>query len=217
LEETEEIKKMLEKEHTYLNDTHKQTLEMKDLIEQRHEKNIKMASRLAEHIKSADSSNSFIYLKTEELLNSFKKQSLDLNHVVKEVQQYSELTYKFNKIVEVINITAEQINLLSLNASIESARAGEYGKRFAVVASEIKELANRARGEGAKIVPFIDDLKNEFNKIKFLVEKTIAEFEVTEKLIAEVANATNEMANTTTYLNKEAASLIEEDKKIFIS
>lgn len=59
------------------------------------------------------------------------------------VQGLSEAAARIGEIVKIINDIAEQTNLLALNATIEAARAGEAGKGFAVVASEVKNLANQ--------------------------------------------------------------------------
>jgi methyl-accepting chemotaxis protein len=61
----------------------------------------------------------------------------------KNVNELSEASTKIGEVVRLINEIAEQTNLLALNATIEAARAGEAGKGFAVVASEVKNLANQ--------------------------------------------------------------------------
>ncbi|HEX3772135.1 MAG TPA: methyl-accepting chemotaxis protein, partial [Polyangiaceae bacterium] len=66
-------------------------------------------------------------------------------------------------ILEIVNELAEQTNILAINASIEAAGAGEFGKRFAVVAEEIRKLAERVGGSTKEIRTLIEDIRSAVN------------------------------------------------------
>ena len=87
----------------------------------------------------------------------FKTEFNSLTDTVKEVNQHSN---DITKLVELIHFITEQTKLLALNAAIEAARAGEAGKGFAIVAQEVRKLANQSAEAAVEITEKISNMEH---------------------------------------------------------
>jgi methyl-accepting chemotaxis protein len=80
--------------------------------------------------------------------------------VVVHVLELGKKSQQIGSITEMINELAEQTNILAINATIEAAGAGEWGKRFAVVADEIRKLADRVSISSSEICQLLDNIRS---------------------------------------------------------
>ena len=123
------------------------------------------------------------------------------DELVESVGALSERMDDIEEVIEVISDVAEQTNLLALNANIEAARAGEGGDGFAVVAEEVKKLADETRGYTEEITESLAELQAQSDETSTAVERSHdriedagAEIETVLDSLAEIADAVDEAA-----------------------
>ncbi|MBF4384055.1 methyl-accepting chemotaxis protein [Vibrio anguillarum] len=101
--------------------------------------------------------------------------SKDIAASAQAVNQVEERVVAIGSVVGTIQSISEQTNLLALNAAIEAARAGEAGRGFAVVADEVRNLAQRTQKATIEIQEMISQLQNSANSAVDLMEKSVVE------------------------------------------
>lgn len=117
------------------------------------EEDMKFVAETANETKklSQDSLNVVKTLNEKAIQNSYAS-----DQVIKNINNLNKDMEQIVKITKTISTIADQTNLLSLNASIEAAKAGEAGRGFSVVANEVKKLADQSK-ESSKEIKFIID------------------------------------------------------------
>src|SRR5258707_7640233 len=95
----------------------------------------------------------------------------------KKIKSLGDRSLEISEIINVINDITEQTNLLALNAAIEAARAGEAGRGFAVVADEVRKLAEHNRNATKDIAALIKAIHAETNEAGVVMEERTKEVE----------------------------------------
>lgn len=122
------------------------------------------------------------------------------------VRNLSNLVNNIGEVVEAIQDIAEQTNLLALNATIEAARAGEAGKGFAVVADEVKKLANETTKKTGEIGGRISDIQAATKNSVDAMERIITNIANIDESVTGVSAAVEEQNAT----NKEIVRSVSE-------
>ncbi len=102
------------------------------------------------------------------------------------IKSLDEKSKQIGEIIEVIDSISSQTNLLALNAAIEAARAGEQGRGFAVVADEVRKLAEQSSAATGKISNLIEEIKQG-------TENAVKEVEISEHIIKEQENSVSDV------------------------
>lgn len=111
-------------------------------------------------------------------------------------------TQEINNLVVIIQKIADQTNLLALNAAIEAARAGEHGRGFAVVADEVRKLAEQVAVSIADITGFVEKIQAESKRVSDSLQTGYVEVEEGTSQIAKTGQTFNQInASVTTMVD----------------
>jgi twitching motility protein PilJ len=122
------------------------------------------------------------------------------------IKALGDRSLEVSEIVKVINDITEQTNLLALNAAIEAARAGEAGRGFAVVADEVRKLAEHSRTAAKDIAALIKSIQAETNDAVVVMEEGTKEVEIAAKLADQAGSALDAISSVV----RQSAELVQE-------
>jgi methyl-accepting chemotaxis protein len=147
-------------------------------------------------VKKATNETNVLSSEGVQAVGQLKLSSEEMSNVIREViisvDTLGQASNSIGEIVQTITDISEETNLLSLNSSIEAARAGDAGKGFAVVASEVRKLATQSADAAKEIDNIIKDIKSKIDKTRKIADKV---FTISSAQTKNVDNTSNAFTN----------------------
>ena len=159
--------------------------------------------------------------KAQEIVNattqSIEGLASEIENAATVVQELEKNSEQIGTVLDVIKGIAEQTNLLALNAAIEAARAGEQGRGFAVVADEVRTLAQRTQESTQEIENMIDQLQAGAGPAASVMGQSRERAQATVAKAIEARNALDAIineVNTLTQMNTQIATASQQQSSV---
>ena len=162
-------------------------------------------AQIAEHAGTAARTGDTTVQRSQESIGGIRRQ-VDL--IVTQMLDLGKKSQEIGGVLEIINELAEQTNILAINATIEAAGGGESGKRFGVVADEIRKLADRVGGSTKEIRGLIEEVRGAVNATVMTTETGSKAVDTGTQQFGEVATAFKQIVQLVG-TNSEAGREIE--------
>jgi len=133
---------------------------------------------------------------TEDTINGIKRIKEEMEYIAESIVKLSEQTQSIGQIIGAVTDLADQSNLLSVNASIEAAKAGDHGKGFAVVAQEVKSLAEQSKEATNQVQIILNDIQKATSSAVLATERGGKAVEAGVSLSAQAGEAITTLAKS---------------------
>ncbi len=148
-----------------------------------------------------------------EAIAQIERLATEVGHSTEAMAELKRESDKIGSVLDVIKSVAQQTNLLALNAAIEAARAGEAGRGFAVVADEVRSLAQRTQKSTEEIEELISGLQNGTRQVATIMdnsrELTVSSVELTRRAGTSLESITRTVSAIQS-MNQQIAAAAEE-------
>ncbi len=144
---------------------------------------------------------------TDDAISGMNRIKEEMEYVAESIVKLSEQTQSIGEIISAVNDLADQSNLLSVNASIEAAKAGEHGKGFAVVAQEVKSLADQSKEATNQVRTILNDIQKATSAAVMATERGSKAVETGVNLAIRLGDAINDLSNSVVNSAKAAMQI----------
>ena len=219
-----EMAASINKQDTLIIDSSRKGSQMKGMLQN----SLEQANNAKKEISSAKQKADSMHHDTTKMIKSIQITAQREAELAVSVSQLSSDAEQIKNVLTVISDIAEQTNLLALNAAIEAARAGEHGRGFAVVADEVRKLAERTQHSLVEIHSTVNTIVQSINDASTQMEQNVQEIENLSQMSQEVEDrliqmnssiehmieVTNESADSSTAIANETEKMIQEIHEI---
>jgi methyl-accepting chemotaxis protein len=169
------------------------------------EEHARESSRMAEKVKEITSETGMMTIVNA--VEGMENISLEVNKSSEIVQHLGARSSDIEKVLSVIRDVTEQTNLLSLNAAILAAQAGEHGKSFSVVADEIRALSERTASSTREIGGIVKTIQNDIRDAVFSIDSAKVKVEEGNTLVLMVGDALREILTASEHSTEMTKSI----------
>lgn len=162
-------------------------------------------AQIAESTAAAVTSGDHTVQQAREIMSEMQRQ---IEQVVAHMLELGRKSQQIGTVVAIVSELAEQTNIVAINATIEAAGAGEHGRRFAVVADEIRKLADRVTVSTKEVRTLIEDVRGAVNTTVMATETGSKAVDASSRHFAEVTTVFERIAGLVS-TTSEAAREIE--------